>query len=199
MSVLVGKPAPDFSERAVLKGEVLEDFTLSQFKGKKYVVLFFYPLDFTFICPTEMHAFQDKLAEFEKRNTQVIGVSVDSWFSHKAWLEQPKKTGGIQGIEFPIVSDFQKSITESYDVMTTEDIDGPTGAALRGTFLIDKEGIVQHQTVNMEPLGRNIDETLRMVDTLQFVEEHGEVCPANWNPGDKPLDATTEGLKVYFG
>ena len=191
--VLVGKSAPDFTARTVINGgEVKEDFKLSDFKGK-YVVLFFYPLDFTFVCPTELHAFQAKLADFEKINTQVIGVSTDSWFSHVAWLNTPKTQGGIQGVKYPIVSDFNKTISKDYDVLIDD-----LGAALRGLFLIDKEGIVQHQVVNNLPLGRNVDEALRLVEALQFTEEHGEVCPANWNKGDKSMKPNDDGLKEYF-
>jgi len=193
MSVLVGKKAPDFSLKAVVNGEIKEGFTLSQFEGKKYVVLFFYPLDFTFVCPTELHAFQDKLAEFESRGVQVIGASTDSWFSHVAWLNTPKKEGGIQGVTYPIVSDFNKTVSQAYDVL----LEG--GMALRGLFLIDLKGIVQHQVVNALPLGRNIDEALRLVDALQFTEKHGEVCPANWHQGEKSMKANTDGLKSYFG
>lgn len=193
MSVLVGKSAPDFSEKAVIGAEIKENFTLSQFKGKKYVVLFFYPLDFTFVCPTEMHAFQEKLAEFEKKDVQVIACSTDSWFSHSAWLNTPKKDGGIQGVTYPIVSDFNKTISQAYDVL----LEG--GMALRGLFLIDKNGVVQHQVINNLPLGRNVDEALRMVDALQYTEKHGEVCPANWNQGDKAMKANSAGLKEFFG
>ena len=192
MAVLVGKPAPDFSEKAVKGTEVIENFTLSQFKGK-YVVLFFYPLDFTFVCPTELHAFNEKVAEFEAKGAEVVAVSTDSWFSHIAWLDTPKAKGGIEGVQYPLVSDFNKKISADYDVL----LDG--GMALRGLFLIDKEGIVQHQVVNNLPLGRNVDEALRMVDALQFFEANGEVCPANWNEGDKAMKPTQDGLEEYFG
>jgi peroxiredoxin 2/4 len=193
MSVLVGKQAPDFKADAVVNGaEFVENFTLSQFKGKKHVVLFFYPLDFTFVCPTEMHAFQAKLAEFEARNTQVIGVSVDSKFSHFAWLTTPVNKGGIQGVKYPIVADITKSIARDYDVLTGDAV------AFRGLFLIDKEGVVQHQVVNNLPLGRSIDEALRMVDALQYFEKNGEVCPANWKKGDKAMKADQKGLEEYF-
>ena len=192
MAVLVGKPAPDFSEKAVKGTEVIENFTLSQFKGK-YVVLFFYPLDFTFVCPTELHAFNEKVAEFEAKGAEVVAVSTDSWFSHIAWLDTPKSKGGIEGVQYPLVSDFNKKISADYDVL----LDG--GMALRGLFLIDKEGIVQHQVVNNLPLGRNVDEALRMVDALQFFEANGEVCPANWNEGDKAMKPTQDGLEEYFG
>jgi peroxiredoxin 2/4 len=191
--VLVGKSAPDFTAKAIVKGEIKEDFTLSDFRSGFYVVLFFYPLDFTFVCPTEIHAFQEKLAEFERRDVQVIGVSTDSWFSHLAWLRTPKKQGGIEGITFPLVSDFNKTIARAYDVLVEEE-----GIALRGLFLIDRDGIVQHQVVNSLSLGRNVDEVIRVVDALQFTEKHGEVCPANWHKGEKGLSATDDGLKKYF-
>jgi peroxiredoxin 2/4 len=193
MAVLVGKSAPDFSVKAVKAGEVLENFTLSQFKGKKYVVLFFYPLDFTFVCPTELHEFQAKLAEFEKLDAQVIGASTDSWFSHAAWLSTPKKVGGIEGVTYPIISDFNKTVAADYDVLL------PGGMALRGTFIIDQAGVVQSQIINNLPLGRNIDETLRTLKALQFTEKHGEVCPANWNEGAKSMKPSSEGLKTFFG
>jgi peroxiredoxin 2/4 len=191
MSVLVGKQAPDFSEKAVKGSEVINDFTLSQFKGK-YVVLFFYPLDFTFVCPTELHAFSEKVAEFNAKGAEVVAVSTDSWFSHLAWLDTPKSKGGIEGVQYPIVSDFNKTISADYDVL----LDG--GMALRGLFLIDKEGVVQHQVVNNLPLGRNVDEALRMVDALQYFEENGEVCPANWTKGDKAMKPNADGLVEYF-
>ena len=192
MAVLVGKAAPDFNEKAVKGAEVIENFTLSQFKGK-YVVLFFYPLDFTFVCPTELHAFNAKLADFKAKGVEVVAVSTDSWFSHLAWLNTPKAKGGIEGVEYPVVADFNKKISADYDVL----LDG--GMALRGLFLIDKEGVVQHQVVNNLPLGRSVDEALRMVDALQFFEANGEVCPANWKEGDKAMKPTSEGLEEYFG
>jgi peroxiredoxin (alkyl hydroperoxide reductase subunit C) len=193
MAVLVGKPAPDFTAKAVVAGKVEDHFHLSDHRGK-YVLLFFYPLDFTFVCPTELHAFQDYMKAFRERNVQVIAVSTDSWFSHAAWLNTPKKAGGIQGVEYPIVSDFNKRISRDYDVLFEE-----LGAAYRGLFLIDKEGIVRHQVVNDLPLGRSVEEALRMVDALQFYEQHGEVCPANWKKGEKALKPTNDGLKTYFG
>jgi len=193
MSNLVGKEAPDFNAKAVVVGDVVENFTLSQFRGDKYVVLFFYPLDFTFVCPTELHEFQSKLEEFKGLNTEVIACSTDSWFSHAAWLNTEKKVGGIAGVEYPIVSDFTKTISESYGVL----LEG--GMALRGTFIIDKNGVVQSQVVNNLPLGRNIDDTVRVVKALQFHEEHGEVCPANWNTGDKTMKPNSQGLNEYFG
>ncbi len=190
--VLVNQEAPDFTAKAVIGGKTIEDFKLSDQRGK-YVVLFFYPLDFTFVCPTELHAFQNKLEEFKKRNVEVIGVSTDSWFSHHAWLNTPKNQGGIQGVTYPLVSDFNKTIARDYDVL----FEG-LGAAYRGLFLIDKAGIVQHQVVNNLPLGRSINEALRMVDALQFTEKHGEVCPADWKEGDKSMKPTESGLKEYF-
>ncbi|MBK8808923.1 MAG: peroxiredoxin [Bacteroidales bacterium] len=206
MSVLVGKKAPLFNSTAVVKGgEIVENFTLDQFKGK-YVVLFFYPLDFTFVCPTELLEFQDKLKEFEARKVQVIGVSVDSQFSHWKWLQTPINEGGIKGVTYPLVADLSKSIAENYGVLAgeweyNEDGDAEfTGAAVayRGTFLIDKEGIVRHQVVNDLPLGRNIDETIRMVDALQYFEENGEVCPAGWSKGKKGMKATQDGVADYL-
>jgi len=191
MGVLVGKKAPEFKAPAVVNGD-FKDIALSDYKGK-YVLLFFYPLDFTFVCPTEMHAFQEKLAAFHKLNTEVIGCSIDSKFSHHAWVRQPKAEGGIQGVSYPIVSDINKTISRDYDVLIPD-----AGIALRGAFLIDKNGVVQHQTVNALPLGRNIDEFLRLVEALQFTEEHGEVCPANWNKGAKAMKPNQDGLKKYF-
>ena len=192
MAVLVGKEAPDFNCKAVIENRIVENYTLSQFKGEKYVVLFFYPLDFTFVCPTELHAFADKKELFNKKNTELIAVSTDSHYSHLAWLNKPKSEGGIQGVTYPIVSDFNKTISRDYDVL----LDG--GMALRGLFLIDKKGIVKHQLVNDLPLGRSVDEALRMVDALQFFEDNGEVCPANWQIGTKSMKPTEEGLKSFF-
>ena len=192
MSVLVGKNAPEFNATAVQKDQIIENFSLSQFKGK-YVVLFFYPLDFTFVCPTELHAFSDAQQKKKKRNVQVVGISIDSHFSHLAWLNTPKSKGGIQGVEYPIVSDLNKTISRDYDVL----VDGQ-GIAYRGLFLIDKDQVVRHQVVNDLPLGRNVTETLRMVDALQFTEKHGEVCPANWNIGDKSMTPNQDGLEDFF-
>jgi peroxiredoxin (alkyl hydroperoxide reductase subunit C) len=193
MAVLVGKQAPDFKAEAVVNGTEFKEISLSDFKGKKYVALFFYPLDFTFVCPTELHAFQDKLAEFQALDTEVIGVSVDSKFSHFAWLNTPKGQGGIEGVKYAVVSDLNKTITRDYDV----EVEG-AGIAYRGLFLIDKDGVVQHQVVNNLPLGRNVDEAIRMVKALQFFEKNGEVCPANWNEGAKGMKPNDEGLKEYF-
>ncbi len=193
MSVLVGRKAPDFNAPAVVNGNTFVDSCqLSSFRGK-YVVLFFYPLDFTFVCPTELHAFQEKLGEFQKRNVEVLACSVDSKFSHLAWLNTPRGRGGIQGVTYPILSDINKTISRDYDVLVED-----AGVALRGLFLIDREGVVKHQVVNDLGLGRNVDEVLRLVDALQFTEEFGEVCPANWNKGDRSMKPTEEGLKAYF-
>ena len=192
MSVLVGKQAPDFKAMAVQGDKIIEGFTLSSLKGK-YVVLFFYPLDFTFVCPTELHAFGEKLQEFHERDTELVAVSVDSHFSHLAWLKTPKIRGGIEGVKYPIVSDINKTISRDYDVL----VEG-AGIAYRGLFLIDKQGLVRHQTVNDLPLGRSVDETLRMVDALRFFENNGEVCPANWRKGDKAMKANQKGLEEYF-
>lgn len=193
MAVLVGKAAPDFKADAVINGSEFSQISLSDYKSKKYVVLFFYPLDFTFVCPTELHAFQEKLSEFQKLETEVIGVSVDSKFSHFAWLNTAKAQGGIQGVKYPLVADLNKNISKAYDVEVEN-----VGIAYRGLFLIDKNGIVQHQVVNNLPLGRNIDEALRMVKALQFFEKNGEVCPANWNEGSKSMKPTNDGLKEFF-
>ena len=193
MAVLVGKSAPDFNVKAVIDGETIVDsYKLSDLKGKN-VILFFYPLDFTYVCPTELHAFQERLSDFESRNVQVVACSVDSWFSHAAWLKTPKSQGGIQGVTYPILSDFNKTIATDYDVL----VDG-MGASYRGLFLIDSKGIVRHQVVNDLPLGRNVDEVLRMVDALLFTEKYGEVCPANWQEGEKSMVPNAEGLKAYF-
>jgi peroxiredoxin 2/4 len=191
MSVLVGRPAPQFKAEAVL-GDTFTEIDLASFQNKKYVVLFFYPLDFTFVCPTELHAFQAKLDEFHKRNAVVIGCSIDSKFSHYAWLSQPKKQGGIQGVQYPLVSDLQRTIARDYDVLA------PEGVAYRGLFLIDQSGIVRHQVVNDLPLGRSVDEALRILDALQHFEKHGEVCPANWAVGEEAMKATAEGTAEYL-
>ena len=191
MSVLVTQQAPDFTATAVMPDNSFEDISLSNYKGK-YVVLFFYPLDFTFVCPSELIAFDHRLEEFKKRNVEVIGVSIDSHFSHLAWKNTEVKNGGIGNVQYPLVADISKEITQAYDVAT-----GP-GIALRGSFLIDKEGVVQHQVVNNLPLGRNVDEMLRMVDALQFTEEHGEVCPAGWQQGEAGMKGSTEGVAEYL-
>jgi len=207
MSVLVGKKAPSFSANAVVNGnEIVENYSLDQFLGKKYVVLFFYPADFTFVCPTELIAFQDSLGEFESRDVAVVAASTDSAFSHWKWLQTPQNDGGIQGVTYPIVSDQTLMISSNYDVLAGEmdynDEGEPTFVgnpqAYRGLFLIDKDGIVRHQVVNDMPLGRNVEEVLRLVDALQFTEEHGEVCPANWKKGKEGLKATQEGISDYL-
>jgi peroxiredoxin (alkyl hydroperoxide reductase subunit C) len=208
MAVLVGKKAPLFEADAVINGdEFVEKFSLDQYIGKKYVVFFFYPLDFTFVCPTELLAFQDKLEEFEKRNVAVIGCSIDSKYSHWAWLNTEKEKGGIKGVTYPLVSDLSKTIAQNFDVLAGEyeynseddEIDFKGDAvAYRGLFLIDKQGVVRHQLVNDLPLGRNIDEALRMVDALQCYEEHGEVCPANWHRGDETMKETPEDVADYL-
>ncbi len=208
MSVLVGKKAPLFEADAVINGgEFAEKFSLEQYIGKKHVVFFFYPLDFTFVCPTELIAFQDKMEDFEKRNVAVVGCSIDSQFSHWAWLNTERNNGGIKGVKYPLVADLSKTIAENFDVLAGEydynedDELEFTGAAVayRGLFLIDKQGVVRHQVVNDLPLGRSVDETLRMVDALQFFEENGEVCPANWQKGDDGMKATSEGVADYVG
>ncbi len=190
MAVLTGKQAPNFKTQAVIKND-FKELSLSDFKGK-YVVLFFYPLDFTFVCPTELVAFQEKLNEFKERNTELLACSIDSHFSHHAWLNTPKAKGGIEGVEYPLLADIGGKIAESYDVLSPENI------AYRGLFLIDKQGIVRHQVVNDLPLGRNVDEVLRMVDALQHTEKHGEVCPANWNKGSEAIQATSESVSSYL-
>jgi peroxiredoxin 2/4 len=192
MAVLVGKSAPEFRAKAIIENRVINDFSLSQYKGKN-VIFFFYPLNFTFVCPTELHAFQDRLEEFELRDTVVVGCSVDSPYCHLAWLNTPKTKGGIQGITYPLVSDMNKSISQHYDVLVQNE-----GIAYRGLFLIDKQGIVRHQVVNDLPLGRSIDEVLRMIDALNYFEANGEVCPANWKQGHKSMKPTHEGLSHYF-
>lgn len=191
MAVLVGKQAPDFTATAVFGNNEIKDLTLSSLKGK-YVVLFFYPLDFTFVCPSELIAFDHRLEEFKKRNVEVLGVSIDSQFSHLAWKNTPVNNGGIGQVGYPLVADIKHEIAQAYDV------ESAGGVAFRGSFLIDKAGVVQHQVVNNLPLGRNIDEMLRMVDALQFTEEHGEVCPAGWSKGKAGMTASTEGVAKYL-
>jgi peroxiredoxin (alkyl hydroperoxide reductase subunit C) len=192
MYSLVGKAAPHFTAKAVVEGRIVDEFSLRGLLGK-YVLFFFYPLDFTFVCPTELHAFQERLKEFGKRNTQVVGCSIDSWFSHLAWLNTPKNKGGIEGVEYPLVSDINKNIARNYQVLKEDE-----GIAYRGLFLIDKQGIIRHQLVNDLPLGRSVDEALRMIDALIFFENNGEVCPANWKTGAKGMKPTAEGLVRYF-
>lgn len=192
MGVLVGKKAPSFKAKGVQGTKMLDEISLESFRGK-YVILFFYPLDFTFVCPTELHAFQERLDEFNKRNCEVLGCSVDSCYSHYAWLQTPKAKGGIEGVSYPLISDMNKTISKDYDVLSGEE-----GIAYRGLFLIDKEGVVRHQVVNDLPLGRSIDEAIRILDALLFFEKNGEVCPANWNEGKKAMKPDQEGLATYF-
>jgi peroxiredoxin (alkyl hydroperoxide reductase subunit C) len=188
---LVTRTAPDFTAQAVMPDNTFAELRLSQFRGK-YVVLFFYPLDFTFVCPSEIIAFDKKLNAFRERNCQVIGVSVDSHFSHWAWKNTPREKGGIGPVQFPMVADITKKIAADYGVL----LDG--GVALRGLFLIDREGVVRHAVINDLPLGRNVDEVLRMVDALHHFEEHGEVCPANWHQGEEAMKPSAEGVAKYL-
>jgi peroxiredoxin 2/4 len=193
MSVLVTKKAPDFTAHAVLPdGTIKEDFKLLDLRGK-YVVLFFYPLDFTFVCPTEIIAHDKRLDEFKKRDVEVVCVSIDSEFTHYSWRNTPVQKGGIGAIGFPMVADVKHEIARAYGIEFAD-----AGVALRASFLIDKEGIVQHQVVNNLPLGRNVDEMLRVIDALQFHEQHGEVCPAGWQKGAKGMKATAEGVAEYL-
>ncbi|TND09277.1 MAG: peroxiredoxin [Bacteroidetes bacterium] len=207
MQVLVGKKAPVFKAKAVVSGgEIITDFSLEQYIGKKYVIFFFYPKDFTFVCPTELHAFQEKLAEFEKRDTALVACSTDTEQSHWGWLQMDKNHGGIKGITYPVVADTNKTISYNYGVLNgTYDVsdEGEMLAtsemiAYRGLFLIDKKGLVRHQLINDLPLGRNVDEAIRMVDALQFNEENGEVCPANWTKGSDGLKASHSGIADYL-
>ena len=191
--MLVTNPAPDFSATAVLAdGSIVENFKLSENFGKKGTVLFFYPLDFTFVCPSEIIAFSHRIEEFKSRDVNVIGVSVDSQFSHFAWRETPVNSGGIGRIKYPLVADLTKQISRDYDVLFGESV------ALRGSFLIDGKGVVRHAVINDLPLGRNIDEMIRMVDAMQFTDEHGEVCAAGWQKGDEGMKASTEGVAEYL-
>lgn len=191
MSVLVGKEAPNFKAKCVINNDC-KDISLQDYRGK-YVILFFYPLDFTFVCPTELHAFQERLSEFNANDCVVLGCSVDSHFSHLAWLNTPKGKGGIQGITYGLVSDLGGHIAQSYDVLKY-----PEYVAYRGLFLIDRDGIVRHQVVNDLPLGRNVDEALRMLLALQHTEKNGEVCPANWKKGLRAITTTTESVGEYL-
>lgn len=193
MSVLVTKPAPDFTATAVMPDNSFDEaFSLSRYKGKSYVVLFFYPLDFTFVCPSELIAFDNRIDKFKERNVQVVGCSVDSHFTHAAWRNTPVDKGGIGQVRYPLVADLTKSVARDYDVLVNDAV------ALRGSFLIDKAGIVRHQVVNDLPLGRNINEMLRMIDALQFSEQHGEVCPAGWEEGKKGMKATAAGVAEFL-
>ena len=193
MAVLVGKKAPDFTSAAVLgNGQIVEDYNFAAATKGKYAVVFFYPLDFTFVCPSELIAFDHRMEEFKKRNVEVIGVSIDSHFTHNAWRNTPVEKGGIGQVGYTLVADMKHSICQAYDV------ENEGGVALRGSFLIDRDGVVQHQVVNNLPLGRNVDEMIRMVDALQFTEENGEVCPAGWNKGKKGRTASPEGVAAYL-
>jgi len=193
MGVLVGKKAPDFTATAVLGSNEIKEVTLSKLVKGKYAVVFFYPLDFTFVCPSELLAFDHRLDEFRKRGVEVIGVSIDSQFTHLAWKNTAVDNGGIGQVRYPLVADVKHEICRAYDVEFEA-----AGVAFRGSFLIDKAGVVRHQVVNDLPLGRNIDEMLRMVDALQFTEKHGEVCPAGWTEGQEGMQASPEGVAKYL-
>jgi peroxiredoxin (alkyl hydroperoxide reductase subunit C) len=207
MAVLVGKKAPAFNAAAVINGEeIVESFSLDQYLGKKHVILFFYPKDFTFVCPTELHAFQERLADFQAKGVEIVAVSTDTEQSHWGWLQLSKDHGGIQGITYPIVADTNKTISSNYDVLAGNYYYNENDelcaegelVAYRGLFLIDKEGIVRHQLVNDMPLGRNVEEALRMVDALRFFEEKGDVCPANWSEGKEGMKADHSGVAEYL-
>jgi peroxiredoxin (alkyl hydroperoxide reductase subunit C) len=191
MTTLVTKEAPDFSAQAVMPDNTMAELSLSSYRGK-YVLLFFYPLDFTFVCPSEILAFDRALEQFKEKNCEILGVSVDSQYTHFAWRNTPVQSGGIGKIKFPLVADLDKSISEAYGVLL------PDGISLRGLFLIDKNGVVQHQLVNNLPLGRSVDEAIRILDALQFTEKYGEVCPANWKPGEEGMKPTAEGVAAYL-
>lgn len=194
MGVLVGRKAPDFTANAVLgDGSIVDNFNLADSIKGKYAVIFFYPLDFTFVCPSELIAFDHRLKEFKQRGVEVIGVSIDSHFTHNAWRNTPINEGGIGNVNYPLVADINHGICQAYDVEHPQ-----AAVAYRASFLIDKDGMVRHQVVNDLPLGRNIDEMLRMIDALQFTEEHGEVCPAGWNKGDKGMKADPKGVAEYL-
>lgn len=193
MPTLVTKPAPDFKSQTVMPDNSFAEKSLTELRGGKYAVVFFYPLDFTFVCPSEIIAFDKKLGEFKKRNCEVIGVSVDSHFTHLAWKNTPVNNGGIGNIQYPLVADLTKKIAEQYGVLLAD-----AGVALRGLFLIDKDGIIRHALINDLPLGRNVDEALRLLDALQFHEKHGEVCPANWKQGEDGMLATADGVAAYL-
>jgi alkyl hydroperoxide reductase subunit AhpC len=192
MSVLVTQPAPEFKAQAVMPDGTFQEVSLSDYRDKKYVLLFFYPLDFTFVCPTEIIAFSDRAADFEKLDVQILGASIDSHYSHLAWRNTPRTEGGLGQINYPLLADLNKEIGKVYDVLLGN------GICLRGLFLIDKKGVVRHQVVNDLPLGRSVDEALRMVQALQFVEEHGEVCPANWHEGARTIKPTVSESKAFF-
>jgi peroxiredoxin (alkyl hydroperoxide reductase subunit C) len=193
MSVLVGKQAPDFTVPAVLgNGEIVDSFTLSSANKGKYGLVFFYPLDFTFVCPSELIALDNRMSEFKARNVEVVAVSIDSHFTHNAWRNTPVNNGGIGEVRYTMAADIKQEIMKAYDVQSAD------GVAFRGAFLIDDKGVVRSQIINDLPLGRNMEELLRLVDALQFHEEHGEVCPANWKKGDKGMNASPEGVAAYL-
>ena len=192
MTSLVTRPAPEFTAQAVMGDNSFKQISLSDYKGKM-VCLYFYPLDFTFVCPSEILAFNKQLGEFKSRGVELLGVSIDSHFTHLAWKNTPVEKGGIQGIEYPLIADVSKNIARDYGILFNEEV------ALRGLFLIDTKGIVRHSTINDLPLGRNVDEALRVIDALQFTEEHGEVCPANWKKGEEAMKPTAEGVASYLG
>lgn len=207
MQTILGKKAPAFKAKAVVNGnEIVNDFSLDQYKGDKYVLFFFYPLDFTFVCPTELIAFQRKLEEFKKRDVEVVACSIDSEFSHYAWLNTEQNNGGIKGVKYPIVADTTKTIADSYGVLAGEYDYNDEGKlvfegapiAYRGLFLIDKKGVIRHAVLNDTSLGRSVDEALRMVDALKHFEEYGEVCPANWKEGEDAIKPTSEGVAEYL-
>jgi peroxiredoxin (alkyl hydroperoxide reductase subunit C) len=191
LTAFVSQKAPDFTATAYVNGE-FKNVSLADYKGKK-VVLFFYPLDFTFVCPTEILAFVDRIDDFKKRNTEVLGVSVDSQFTHQAWAQVDRKDGGIKGLNYPLLADLSKNIARSYGVLMED-----AGIALRGLFIINKDGVLKHSTINHLDLGRNVDEVLRLLDAVDFSEEHGEVCPANWKKGEKAMKPNAAGLKEYM-
>ncbi len=191
LTTLVTKEAPDFTANAVLADNSFAELTLSGYRGK-YVVLFFYPLDFTFVCPSEIIAFNKRLSDFKAKNCEVIGISVDSRFTHLAWKKTPVEDGGIGAIQYPLVEDLTKSIARSYGILLNDAV------ALRGLFLIDPKGVVRHSVINDLPLGRNVEEALRMVDALQFADTHGEVCPANWKQGEDAMKPNAEGVAAYL-
>ena len=191
MTAFVSQKAPDFTAEAYVNGE-FKKVSLADFKGQK-VVLFFYPLDFTFVCPTEILAFVDRIDDFKKRNTEVLGVSVDSHFTHQAWAQVDRKDGGIKGVNYPLLADLSKNISRSFGVLIEE-----AGIALRGLFIINKDGVLKHSTINHLDLGRSVDEVLRLLDAVDFSEEHGEVCPANWKKGEKAMKPNAAGLKEYM-
>jgi len=191
-TLLIGKQAPEFKTDAVCDNQIVSDFSLNRYRGK-YVVLFFYPLDFTFVCPTELHAFQEAIEQFEQLDAQIVGCSVDSPYCHLAWLNTPVSRGGISGVTYPLIADLNKEVAKAYHVLNEQ-----AGMAFRGLFVLDKEGVIRHQLVNDLPIGRSVGEAIRVLEALNFHETHGEVCPANWKKGEKSMKPSQEGLEVYF-